>query len=56
MAQFVSGVDLVHQKEVVSTVSYPVLLIPINVNANIGEILYDFTKYYHKVSLYTLFH
>ena len=28
-AQFVSGVDLVvHQKEVVSTVSYPVLLIP----------------------------
>ena len=49
MAQYVSGVGLVHKKEVVSAVSYPVLLIQIHVSDpynNFFWYLLPFTGYW----------
>ena len=42
MAQFVSIVDIIQHREVVSTVSYPVLLIPMLTRSS----MYIFVSYY----------
>ena len=40
MAQFVYGVDILQQKEVASTVSYPVLLIPVLIRSSMCTYMY----------------